>query len=320
MPEQSLAVTLALQNIRGQVATGKGAVKPPKMPQTWRYPQGQEEDYYRLIGRTLAPFFAIVDDWLLLYPSWVRTDGLHADGFAADWDKAMKALREHQRKVFEQGDGRELYALVSGIGDATAQFNFKQWSKYLSAIAGQPYFPAESSWVAESVETWSDLNFELIRSLTDDYIKKVNTTVVSAVNEGTTYADLTKKIQSVNKNMSKARARLLARDQIGKLNGQLAGRRQTDAGVEEYTWKGAMDERERDSHRALQGKICEWKDATKVKVGKAWQDRSSGMVKLAPGMDIQCRCYGSPNMDAIWQEAEDIAVAEGWYKTGKGGR
>lgn len=318
MPEYSLATTLALQNIRAQLAAGKKTIKPPKMPQTWRYPQGEEADYARRIREVMLPFFAIVEDWLLLYPSWVRADGLHVDGFAADWDKAMKALREHQRKVFEQGDGRELYAMVSGIGGSTAQFNFSQWAKYLSALAGQPYFPAEARWVAESVETWSDLNFELIRSLTDDYIKKVNTTVVSAVNEGTTYSDLTKKIKTINTNMSKARARLLARDQIGKLNGQLAGRRQTDAGVDEYTWKGAMDERERESHKALQGKVCEWDDATKFKAGGVWRERTSGMVKLAPGMDIQCRCYGSPNMDKIWKEAEDAAIAEGWYK--KGGR
>lgn len=314
MAEQSLCVSLALQNMRGQAASGKKVIKQPKMPQVWRQPLADEVAYAVQIGRIVQEFTAIVNTELLRYPTWARQDGLKTDAFADDWDKVMKALRDHQKKTFEQGDGAATYAMVSNVGQNAADFNFKEWSKQLSALAGQPYFPAGEGWVSQTVGTWSDLNFELIRSLTDDYIKKVNTTVVNAVTDGTNYRDLTKQILAVNQNMSKARAKLIARDQVGKLNGQLTKRRQSDAGVDDYTWKTANDERVRSKHRNMQGKTCEWNDASKVKVGTAWSERSvATMPSGHPGYEIQCRCYATPNMDEIWKEAEDIAKAEGWY-------
>ena len=314
MAEQSLCVSLALQNMRGQAASGKKVIKQPKMPQVWRHPLADEVAYAVQIGRIVQEFTAIVNTELLRYPTWARQDGLKTDAFADDWDKVMKALRDHQKKTFEQGDGAATYAMVSNVGQNAADFNFKEWSKQLSALAGQPYFPAGEGWVSQTVGTWSDLNFELIRSLTDDYIKKVNTTVVNAVTEGTNYRDLTKQIMAVNQNMTRARAKLIARDQIGKLNGTLTKRRQSDAGVEDYTWKTANDERVRSRHKNMQGKTCEWKDASKVKSGTVWADRSATTMPSGhPGYEIQCRCYATPNMDEIWKEAEDIAKAEGWY-------
>ena len=314
MAEQSLCVSLALQNMRGQAAAGKQVIKPPRMPQVWRHPLADELGYAVQIGRVVGEFVAIVNTELLRYPTWARQDGLKVDAFADEWDKVMKALRDHQKKTFEQGDGAATYAMVSNFGQNAAEFNFKEWSKQLSALAGQPYYPAHEGWVSQSVATWSDLNFELIRSLTDDYIKKVNTTVVNAVTEGTNYRDLTKQIMAVNQNMTRARAKLIARDQIGKLNGTLTKRRQSDAGVEDYTWKTANDERVRSRHKNMQGETCEWKDASKVKVGQAWADRSATTMPSGhPGYEIQCRCYATPNMDEIWKEAEDIARAEGWY-------
>lgn len=303
--------------MRAQLASGKRVPRPPVMPQTWKYPAAQEQVYANQIAAIVKPFTDIVSGFLVAYPSWVRNDGLHADGFAQDWDKAMQALRAHQKKVFEDNDGRDAYAMVNSIGESVSTFNFKQWSAYLSKLAGQPYYPPAEPWVAGTVETWSDANFELIRSLTDDYIKQVNTKVVDAVTSGTSYADLTKAIQKINTNISKPRARLIARDQVGKLNGQLTGRRQTDAGVEEYTWKTAQDERVRSTHSIMQGKACEWKDATKYKISGGWVGRLAGMTQHHPGYDIQCRCYASPNMDAIWAEAEQVAKEEGWYEPRK---
>lgn len=319
MTERSLAVNLALQNMRAQLASGKRVPRPQVMPQTWKYPAAQEQVYANQIAAIVKPFTDIVSGFLVAYPSWIRSDGMHVDGFAQDWDKAMQALRAHQKKVFEDNEGRDAYAMVNSIGESVSTFNFKQWSAYLSKLAGQPYYPPAEPWVAGTVETWGDANFELIRSLTDDCIKQVNTKVVDAVTSGTSYADLTKAIQKINTNISKPRARLIARDQVGKLNGQLTGRRQTDAGVAEYTWKTAQDERVRSTHSIMQGKACEWKDATKYKISGSWVGRLAGMTQHHPGYDIQCRCYASPNMDAIWAEAEQVAKEEGWYEPRKSG-
>lgn len=312
-PTKSLATELALQNMRLQVATPPRRVVPPKFPQAWRYPLGAEDDYAAAIAKQLATFFRIVEEELVRAPAWLRSD-LRMDAFAADWDAAMKRLRKAQKAMFEEGEGRDAYAMVTGFAEAVNGYNRKEWAKYLSSLAGQPYYPADETWVASTVERWADNNFELIRSLSDDYIKQVNTAVVNSVSTGETQADLMKAIQKANKNISKTRARLIARDQVGKLNGDLAGRRQQEAGVDTYTWKSADDERVRSTHKTMDEKVGKWSDATKVRSGKRWVNRSASMATGHPGFEIQCRCYASPNMDAIWEEAEAIAKAEGWYQ------
>lgn len=311
-PTKSLAVELALQNMRLQFVMPPKRFRRPVTPQVWRYPLAVEDDYTAAIGKTLKPFFKIVEEELVRTPQWLKKD-LRMDAFAADWDSSMKRLRAAQRAMFEEGDGRDVYAMVTGFSEATNGYNRKEWAKYLSNLAGQPYYPADEVWVKEVAERWADHNFELIRSLTDDYIKKVNATVVDAVSSGTSQADLTKAIMKANSNISKTRARLIARDQVGKLNGDLAGRRQKDAGVDTYTWKSADDERVRSTHKNMDGKSCKWADASKVKDGDKWVDRSASMASGHPGYEIQCRCYASPNLDDIWAEAEAIAKEEGWY-------
>lgn len=307
-----LAVNLALQNIRLQSATPGKRVTKPAWPQVWRYPQGVEEDYAKAIKKILAPYFRIVAEELIRAPQWLKTD-LRMDAFAADWDASMKRLRAAQRSMFEEGDGRDVYAMVTGFAEASNGYNMREWAKYLTSLAGQPYYPPAEEWVAQTLERWSDVNFELIRSLTDDYIKQVNVAVVDAVTTGATQADLTKSIMKVNSNISKARATLIARDQVGKLNGEFAGRRQKEAGVEAYTWKASDDERVRSTHKNMHGKVCKWADASVVKDGAKWTSRSGSMANGHPGYEIQCRCYSSPNLDEIWAEATAIAKAEGWY-------
>ncbi len=52
-------------------------------------------------------------------------------------------------------------------------------------------------------------------------------------------------VKSLKSTISNSRAKLLARDQVGKLNGRLTQRRQQDIGVEMYIWSTSRDERMR---------------------------------------------------------------------------
>ena len=79
--------------------------------------------------------------------------------------------------------------------------------------------------------------------------------------------------------VSLSRATLIARDQTLKLNGALNALRQTEAGVESYTWSTSRDERVRESHAELEGETFSWDDAPEPG---------------HPGEDIQCRCVAIP--------------------------
>ena len=75
------------------------------------------------------------------------------------------------------------------------------------------------------------------------------------------------------------RARLIARDQVGKLYGGLNERRQLAAGIEDYVWQTRQDERVRPSHVANNGKRFSWR---------------SPPPTGHPGTAVQCRCLAVP--------------------------
>ena len=90
-----------------------------------------------------------------------------------------------------------------------------------------------------------------------------------------------KKIQKAY-SVDRRHAQLLARDQIAKLNSNIAQKQQRDAGVEEYIWSTSGDSRVREDHARLNNKRFRWDDPPVV-------DRKTGR-RAHPGEDYQCRC------------------------------
>lgn len=80
-------------------------------------------------------------------------------------------------------------------------------------------------------------------------------------------------------------AKLIAQDQIGKLNGKVAEYRQTSAGITSYRWSTSRDERVRRTHRALEGSVQSWASPP---VSEANGERNH------PGMAVKCRCSPVP--------------------------
>ena len=117
---------------------------------------------------------------------------------------------------------------------------------------------------------------------------------------------MTREIQDAY-HRTKRHARLLARDQTAKLNGQLTEAQQRDAGVNEYVWSTCGDSRVRDSHRRLHGKRFSWDNPPEVTPGR----------RLHPGQDYQCRCVALPvfNLEGIelpWEKGLDDFVTKGY--------
>lgn len=134
-------------------------------------------------------------------------------------------------------------------------------------------------------------NASLIKSLADDTVKKVEQAVYQNSLQGNSVKTLRK--QLVHEfGVSESRAKLIARDQMSKLNSDLTQARQTQAGVSMYEWLDSSDERVRHSHAEMDGKICKWDDPTVYRADDgSWKKRSSiGGVELHPGQDINCRC------------------------------
>jgi SPP1 gp7 family putative phage head morphogenesis protein len=84
--------------------------------------------------------------------------------------------------------------------------------------------------------------------------------------------------------VSNSRAKLIASDQTGKTIGALASTRQSQAGVTQFVWRTAEDERVRPDHAALDGTVFSWSMPPSIGV---------------PGQPIRCRCVAIPYIAGV---------------------
>lgn len=129
-------------------------------------------------------------------------------------------------------------------------------------------------------------NVDLIRSIDTRYLADVATLVDTAANEGRAWSWLARSLED-RYAVSRSRAQLIARDQLGKLTGQLTQVRHLELGLDAYQWMTSGDERVRRSHERLEGRIFRW-DAPPP-VGH-------------PGEDFQCRCTSRAVVSAAHAE------------------
>jgi len=117
----------------------------------------------------------------------------------------------------------------------------------------------------------------LISGLADDVRKKIKDRTITAVLQGETSANLRKTLAK-EFGLADNRAKVIARDQISKVTSDLNKIRHQQAGITEYVWSTAHDERVRALHRSLDGKTYAYGEQTGAEQG------------LPPGQPIMCRC------------------------------
>jgi SPP1 gp7 family putative phage head morphogenesis protein len=208
-----------------------------------------------------------------------RSDSLQAraDDLNDDIARAFEALRGTVTRLTTATDG----ALVIGIanhGSKTVAFNDEKYNSTPMQLLGI----GNSSETVERriVRGWVRENVQLVGNMNAEQMGKLETLFLRALRDGTRSAQLQTDVESIL-NTSVNRARLIARDQIGKLNGQLDRQKQTEAGIESYVWRGSLDERERPAHVAREGDVFRWD-----------QPPPDGN----PGQPVQCRCSPEPNL------------------------
>lgn len=305
------------------------------------YPYQYERQYFKEISRIqksfLNPLTKVISEqlpgWLQEYKvdksvkldSYISIDRIilddidistiKLDTFSEDFENL---IQEEQNKINEVyvTQAAVLLLFLNTLGKNTAEFNRKQLNKDFKKVLGTDWNPPEP-WLDEVINTWSATNFDLIKSLTNEGIKRVNTIVSQGVQFGLTYKDIMRDIRKSNKNITQARSQLIARDQIGKLNGLLTKRRMEEVGISMYTWATVKDERVRGnpsgkypgavpSHFVMNGKLCRWDDNNVYSTdgGKTWIPRPLKAPRAIPGQKIQCRCTALGYFNDIIDEVD----------------
>lgn len=240
-------------------------VKAPKNPEV-KYRKQLSALSLRLIEDTKKNIVPLL---VQLEPEYVN------DGYAVTLEQAFDNLRRSYAGISTQAR-----MVSSGFVTNTNEINKNRFYKAVeSAIGVNLNTIVQNEGLEDILVATTRENVSLIKSIPDEYFKKLETIVFTNTTQGSTAGSMIKQITDLGHSTTK-RAKLIARDQTSKLNSALSQQRQQNLGVEEYIWVTADDGRVRDSHKRNNGKKFRWDDPPK----------NTGH----PGNDIQCRCVARP--------------------------
>ena len=132
--------------------------------------------------------------------------------------------------------------------------------------------------LADVLDGFTKDNVRLVKSLKRDYLDRIEGSVKRGFRAGLRHEEVAKEIRRET-GVVKKRAKLIARDQIASINGELSRSRQTANGIRRFVWRTSGDERVRDEHQALEGQVFSWE---------------TGSPEGFPGQPVNCRCYAEP--------------------------
>ncbi|NBI43449.1 hypothetical protein GVX76_08120 [[Haemophilus] felis] len=242
-----------------------------KKPKAWLFPTAIERDYTNALVKLVDKVEKEAREFC---KKWAETDRLRHDSLE---DLLLKWLEELASALLFWVSDDEVSRLVRDFAHQTSDFNKRQFHKVLKSVYGVDIFKHED-WLDLQLKLFEKQNIALIKSIPTQLHEKLRYRFVEAVRKGERWENVADEIEKLLA-IPKKRARLIARDQIGKLNGQLTKLRQEQVGITHYIWRTMLDERVRDSHQEREGKQFAWADAP--------EDGH-------PQQPILCRCYAEP--------------------------
>lgn len=217
--------------------------------------------------------------------------------------RVMDALsRAHQgaQKTLHSDVSRHVIGMALKVRDWTRA----QFVSSASVALGINLF-VPNVWLRAAVDRFTVDNVGLIESISERLHGEVEEQVANALDGGLRWEELADALLE-RFEIGESRAELIARDQMGKLSGEISEATQTNLGIEDYTWRNVDDERVRPTHVEREGKVFSWDGDGLVTVDD--EDFSDHLgtdgnmeVPIQPGLPIQCRCYAEPRLDALLQ-------------------
>jgi len=260
-----------------------------------RPPGGVERDYRAYLRRLVNAVRDDIAELLLpIIPPMLReaTGRLDAPRYnIADVEGTLAAVSE---ELTARLDNRHLRGLEQSVAEyqaATSAGVTTTLRRQIRRMISLDAFPPVGTMERVLVDGFTRQNVKLIKSLTGDYVSQVEDMVRRGVQAGDRASVIQGQIEG-RWEVTQSKARLIARDQIGKLQGSLTRVRQESLGLSQYIWRTSRDERVRESHLQKEGSIFKWSEPPP----------DTGH----PGQDYQCRCTAEPYIAGEPPPVEDV--------------
>lgn len=246
-----------------------------------RDPRGLQRDYARALIRFIARTMEAIQPALDRLPGLIESAAREREDVGEV--STMNALLNEIADELKDGIANpELASLATRFGRDTISFQKRQFDKQIRATLGVDLLMADQS-VPAILDGFVSEQVEFMRDLGDKLVRDIRGSATRAIRQGTRASDVAKEIQKRH-GIARNRARLIARDQIATLNGEVNRARQRELGIDKFVWRTVGDERVRDDHEVRDGEIY------------SWSNPPNGEI---PGQPINCRCTAEPVISGI---------------------
>lgn len=261
------------------------------MPPT-RPPRGAELTYAALAKGVLDTLDARLAEFLQTHVgrSDAAADGDGGGGSPMVPPRAVRGIVSALRYLLTRITSPDaLKAPLEAIAGRVVDWTGSEVMRQVEAATGRDLdalgidLTADNPTLAAQVTAFRRANTSLIRTMGQRRIARVRR-VLTEKGAGTRVEDIAARIRDET-GTTTSHARLLARDQVLKLNAEVTETRHAEAGITEYIWRTSKDERVREEHKALEGKRFRYDDPPV-------QDRYGNRAN--PGVFYQCRCVAEP--------------------------
>jgi SPP1 gp7 family putative phage head morphogenesis protein len=279
----NLAVARLVQRVRVQRnVTGKKPrfrARPPRVP----FPGAIERRYRNILLHMVERMIALVNERLIpkLPKLSAEVQALlpaRMDDWVSEAESIMAGILE--AILEDTGDADDI---ARGIAFDVSDQNMAGFQKQLKVVFGTEVLEIPQPWLKTQFDSFAVENSKLVTSIPEEYVDRLRGIIQKEFAKGTDHREIAKDIQETF-DIPRNKAKLIARDQVGSLNGTLTQLRNQELGISSYRWVTAGDERVRPTHRARDGEVFRWDNPP--------PDGN-------PGQPINCRCVSLPVVEDL---------------------
>ena len=257
--------------------------RQPRLPRVAR-PDRIAAEYLAALRSALRPLLVLLKEFIREAESeWPKPE---ADNVRTDNDRDVARLvKRTADKLARAVRAESIAPIATKYAAATSDFQRSQLAKQARAAVGVDVrkLSGLDRAVPAQLEQFAKVNAQLITGLGARLAEDIAEIVEDGTVSGSRWETVAKRLTHAGL-VTEGRAALIARDQVGKLFGDINKQRQTNLGVTRYVWRTVRDNRVREEHEALDGDSIAW---------------DSPPAEGHPGEAVNCRCYADPDFSEL---------------------
>jgi SPP1 gp7 family putative phage head morphogenesis protein len=197
----------------------------------------------------------------------------------------LETLQDYANQLFDWSQDA-LGGIIYKLNDESK----REWDKHANKMGGYLRHTLETAPVLPLMQDYMRQNVGLIQSMPLRAAERVQELVLENLKTGQYRAEgLVDQIMNIG-NVTKNRAKLIARTEVSKMSTGLTMARSEATGIGWYVWRTSHDARVRGSHNLMDQVLISWDDPPSPEE----LDHKKSYGHYHAGSTFNCRCYPRP--------------------------